>query len=65
MGEAVSFITPNDKRMWKSIENLMKEIKNPEQVPENKKVGQKEFNKRNRNRKRNSKSRKYYQKSRN
>lgn len=65
VGEAVSFITPNDKRMWKSIENLMKEIKNPEQVPENKKVGQKEFNKRNRNRKRNSKSRKYYQKSRN
>ena len=64
VGEAVSFITPNDKRMWKSIENLMKEIKNPEQVPENKKVVQKEFKKRNRNRKRNSKSRKYYQKSR-
>ena len=64
MGEAVSFITPNDKRMWKSIENLMEELKNPEQVPDNKKVGQKEFKKRNRNRKRNSKSRKYYQKSR-
>ena len=65
VGEAVSFITPNDKRMWKSIENLMEELKNPEQVPDNKKVGQKEFKKRNRNRKRNSKSRKYYQKSRN
>ena len=65
VGEAVSFITPNDKRMWKSIENLMEELKNPEQVPENKKVVQKEFKKRNRNRKRNSKSRKYYQKSRN
>ena len=64
VGEAVSFITPNDKRMWKSIENLMEELKNPEQVPDNKKVGQKEFKKRNRNRKRNSKSRKYYQKSR-
>ena len=64
VGEAVSFITPNDKRMWKSIENLMEELKNPEQVPENKKVVQKEFKKRNRNRKRNSKSRKYYQKSR-
>ncbi|OUU77657.1 MAG: hypothetical protein CBC30_01015 [Chloroflexi bacterium TMED70] len=65
VGEAVSFITPNDKRMWKSIENLMEELKNPEQVPENKKVVQKEFKKRNRNRKRNSKSRKYYQRSRN
>ena len=65
VGEAVSFITPNDKRMWKSIENLMEELKNPEHVPENKKVNQKEFKKRNRNRKRNSKSRKYYQKSRN
>ena len=64
VGEAVSFITPNDKRMWKSIENLMEELKNPEQVPDNKKVVQKEFKKRNRNRKRNSKSRKYYQKSR-
>ena len=64
VGEAVSFITPNDKRMWKSIENLMEELKNPEHVPENKKVNQKEFKKRNRNRKRNSKSRKYYQKSR-
>ena len=64
VGEAVSFITPNDKRMWESIENLMEELKNPEQVPDNKKVGQKEFKKRNRNRKRNSKSRKYYQKSR-
>ena len=64
VGEAVSFITPNDKRMWKSIENLMEELKTPEQVPDNKKVGQKEFKKRNRNRKRNSKSRKYYQKSR-
>jgi len=65
VGEAVSFITPNDKRMWESIENLMEELKNPEHVPENKKVNQKEFKKRNRNRKRNSKSRKYYQKSRN
>ena len=65
VGEAVSFITPNDKRMWKSIENLMEELKNPDQVPENKKVVQKEFKKRNRNRKRNSKSRKYYQRSRN
>tara|TARA_B100000482_G_scaffold108729_1_gene78487 strand:+ start:1923 stop:3125 length:1203 start_codon:yes stop_codon:yes gene_type:complete len=65
VGEAVSFITPNDKRMWKSIENLMEELKNPEHVPENKKVNQKEFKKRNRNRKRNSKSRKYYQRSRN
>ncbi len=65
VGEAVSFITPNDKRMWKSIENLMEELKNPEQLPENKKVVQKEFKKRNRNRKRNSKSRKYYQRSRN
>ena len=37
VGEAVSFITPNDKRMWKSIENLMEELKNPEHVPENKK----------------------------
>ena len=37
VGEAVSFITPNDKRMWKSIENLMEELKNPEQVPDNKK----------------------------
>ena len=64
VGEAVSFITPNDKRMWESIENLMEELKNPEHVPENKKVNQKEFKKRNRNRKRNSKSRKYYQKSR-
>ena len=64
VGEAVSFITPNDKRMWKSIENLMEELKNPEQVPDNKKIGQKELKKRNRNRKRNSKSRKYYQKSR-
>ena len=54
VGEAVSFITPNDKRMWESIENLMEELKNPEQVPENKKVVQKEFKKRNRNRKRNS-----------
>ena len=64
VGEAVSFITPNDKRMWKAIENLMEELKNPEQVPDNKKIGQKELKKRNRNRKRNSKSRKYYQKSR-
>ncbi len=41
----------------------IEELKNPEQVPENKKVVQKEFKKRNRNRKRNSKSRKYYQRS--
>ena len=43
----------------------MEELKNPEQVPDNKKIGQKELKKRNRNRKRNSKSRKYYQRSRN
>ena len=64
-GTALTFLTPNDKRMWESIENLMEELKNPEHVPENKKVNQKEFKKRNRNRKRNSKSRKYYQRSRN
>ena len=27
VGEAVSFVTPNDKRMWKSIEKLMENLK--------------------------------------
>ena len=30
VGEAVSFVTPNDKRMWKSIEKLMENLKNPD-----------------------------------
>ena len=29
VGEAVSFITPNDSRMWKSIEKLLEKLKNP------------------------------------
>ena len=30
VGEAVSFVTPNDKRMWKSIEKLMENLKKPD-----------------------------------
>ncbi|MAR37491.1 MAG: ATP-dependent RNA helicase [Chloroflexi bacterium] len=29
VGEAVSFVTPNDTRMWKSIEKLLEKLKNP------------------------------------
>ena len=29
VGEAVSFITPNDTKMWKSIEKLLEKLKNP------------------------------------
>ena len=64
VGEALSFVTPNDKRMWKSIEKLMENIKNPDDNKQVKKTVDKEYKKRNRSRKRNSKSRKYYQRSR-
>ena len=61
VGEAVSFVTPNDKRMWKSIEKLMENLKNPDHKNQ-------EDSKHNspqdlRKRKRKSKSRKYYQRS--
>ena len=64
VGEAVSFVTPNDKRMWKSIEKLMESLKNPDDKKheDNKHNSPKDLRKR--KRKRNSKSRKYYQRSR-
>ena len=59
VGEAVSFVTPNDKRMWKSIEKLMENLKNPDHKnqEDSKHNSPKDL------RKRKSKSRKYYQRS--
>ena len=61
VGEAVSFVTPNDKRMWKSIEKLMENLKNPDHKnqEDSKDNSPKDLKKR----KRKSKSRKYYQRS--
>ena len=61
VGEAVSFITPNDKRMWKSIEKLMENLKNPDH--KNQEDSKHNSPKDLRKRKRKSKSRKYYQRS--
>ena len=61
VGEAVSFITPNDKRMWKSIEKLMEKLKNPDH--KNQEDSKHNSPKDLRKRKRKSKSRKYYQRS--
>ena len=30
IGEAVSFVTPSDSRMWRSIEKLLDQLKNPD-----------------------------------
>ena len=60
-GEAVSFVTPNDKRMWKSIEKLMENLKNPDH--KNQEDSKHNSPKDLRKRKRKSKSRKYYQRS--
>ena len=60
-GEAVSFVTPNDKRMWKSIEKLMENLKNPDH--KNQEDSKHNSSKDLRKRKRKSKSRKYYQRS--
>ena len=67
VGEAVSFVTPSDSRMWKSIEKLLDQLKNPDkQNKEENKVEKKDntstnkpFRKRNR---RNSNSRRYHKK---
>ena len=59
VGEAVSFVTPNDKRMWKSIEKLMENLKNPDH--KNQEDSKHNSPKDLRKRKRKSKSRKYYQ----
>ena len=61
VGEAVSFVTPNDKRMWQSIEKLMENLKNPDHKnqEDSKDNSPKDLKKR----KRKSKSRKYYQRS--
>ena len=61
VGEAVSFVTPNDKRMWKSIEKLMENLKNPDH--KNQEDSKDNSPKDLRKRKRKSKSRKYYQRS--
>tara|TARA_Y100000817_G_scaffold134312_1_gene105230 strand:- start:14938 stop:16131 length:1194 start_codon:yes stop_codon:yes gene_type:complete len=61
VGEAVSFVTPNDKRMWKSIEKLMENLKNPDH--KNQEDSKHNSPKDLRKRKRKSKSRKYYQRS--
>ena len=59
VGEAVSFVTPNDKRMWKSIEKLMENLKNPDH--KNQEDSKHNSPKDLRKRKRKTKSRKYYQ----
>ena len=61
VGEAVSFVTPNDKRMWKSIEKLMENLKNPDH--KNQEDSKHNSPKDLRKRKREFKSRKYYQRS--
>ena len=61
VGEAVSFVTLNDKRMWKSIEKLMENLKNPDH--KNQEDSKHNSPKDLRKRKRKSKSRKYYQRS--
>ena len=61
VGEAVSFVTPNDKKMWKSIEKLMENLKNPDH--KNQEDSKDNSPKDLRKRKRKSKSRKYYQRS--
>ena len=61
VGEAVSFVTPNDKKMWKSIEKLMENLKNPDH--KNQEDSKHNSPKDLRKRKRKSKSRKYYQRS--
>ena len=61
VGEAVSFVTPNDKGMWKSIEKLMENLKNPDH--KNQEDSKHNSPKDLRKRKRKSKSRKYYQRS--
>ena len=61
VGEAVSFVPPNDKRMWKSIEKLMENLKNPDH--KNQEDSKHNSPKDLRKRKRKSKSRKYYQRS--
>ena len=61
VGEAVSFVTPNDKRMWKSIEKLMENLKNPDH--KNQEDSKHNSPKDLRKRKRKSKSRKYYQRA--
>ncbi|MED5283349.1 MAG: DEAD/DEAH box helicase [Chloroflexota bacterium] len=61
VGEAVSFVTPNDKRMWKSIEKLMENLKNPDH--KNQEDSKHNSPKDLRKRKRKFKSRKYYQRS--
>ena len=61
VGEAVSFVTPNDKRMWKSIEKLMENLKNPDH--KNQEDSKHNSPKYLRKRKRKFKSRKYYQRS--
>ena len=60
IGEAVSFVTPSDKKMWKSIEKLLDQLKNPDKQNRDQNRDQKPYRKRNR---KNSKSRKYYQKT--
>ena len=61
VGEAVSFVTPNDKRMWKSIEKLMENLKNPDH--KNQEDSKHNSPKDLRKRKIKFKSRKYYQRS--
>tara|TARA_A100000164_G_scaffold275228_1_gene247214 strand:- start:48 stop:1244 length:1197 start_codon:yes stop_codon:yes gene_type:complete len=63
VGEAVSFISPRDAKMWKIIEKLLDKTKNPDKKFSEEKIQRKP--KENRFKKRRNKSRKYYQRSKN
>ena len=62
IGEAVSFISPRDAKMWKIIEKLLDKTKNPDKKFSEEETQQKPKEKRFKKRRR--KSRKYYQASR-
>ena len=61
IGEAVSFISPRDAKMWKIIEKLLDKTKNPDKKFSEEETQQKPKEKRFKKRRR--KSRKYYQNS--
>ena len=61
IGEAVSFISPRDAKMWKIIEKLLDKTKNPDKKFTEEKIEKKP--KENRFKKRRRNSRKYYQRS--
>ena len=61
IGEAVSFVSPRDSKMWKIIEKLLDKTKNPDKKFTEEKIEKKP--KENRFKKRRRNSRKYYKAS--